>query len=132
MKRRAFLKSACLASACLLPACKSTVQHANAVVENDKIVIDRTAFNTNSTVTVAYGKYAIGVVKLEANNFAASLLSCPHKGCAVAPAKNGFVCPCHGARFDHLGQVIKGPAEQDLTSFDTSSDQQFVIIHLPA
>tara|TARA_R110000787_G_scaffold82077_6_gene177726 strand:- start:217 stop:525 length:309 start_codon:yes stop_codon:yes gene_type:complete len=102
MKRRAFLKSACLASACLLPACKSSVQH------------------------------AIGAVKLEANNFAASLLSCTHNGCAVTPAENGFVCSCHGARFEHLGHVIKGPAKQDLTSFDTSSDQQFVTIYLPA
>ena len=130
MKRRAFLKTACLASTCLLPACKSTVQHADSILENNKIIVKKTEFKTKNTITVAHGKYAIGLVKLDDNNFAASLLACTHNGCAVSPADTGFICPCHGARFDQLGQVTKGPAEIDLTRFMTSSSKQFITIHL--
>jgi len=132
MKRRAFLKTACLASTCLLPACKSTVQSVKAVLQDNKIIVDRAEFKTKDTITVAYGKYGIGIVKLNEHNFAACLLACTHNGCAVSPAETGFICPCHGARFDQLGQVIKGPAETDLRRFITSNDQQFVTIHLPA
>ncbi|MGB2739933.1 MAG: Rieske 2Fe-2S domain-containing protein [Cognaticolwellia sp.] len=130
MKRRAFLKTACLASTCLLPACKSTVQHAESILENNKIIVNKTQFKTQNTITVSHGKYAIGLVKLDDNNFAASLLACTHNGCAVSPADPGFICPCHGARFDQLGQVTKGPAEKDLTRFMTSSNKQFITIHL--
>lgn len=130
MKRRAFLKTACLASTCLLPACKSTVQHAESTLENNKIIVNKAEFKTKIIITLAHGKYAIALVKLDDNNFAASLLTCTHNGCAVSPADTGFICPCHGARFDQLGQVTKGPAEKDLTRFMTSTNKQFITIHL--
>lgn len=41
---------------------------------------------------------------------------CTHLGCAVNwdQAEQAFVCPCHGSRYDPLGQVTRGPAPRDL------------------
>ena len=41
---------------------------------------------------------------------------CPHLGCLVEPGrKDGFVCPCHGSRFDADGKVRTGPATKSLS-----------------
>jgi cytochrome b6-f complex iron-sulfur subunit len=130
MKRREFLKTACLATTCILPACKSTVKYADAIRQGNKLVVDKSLFLANSMVTIAYNQHGIGITKLDGNTFVASLLTCTHQGCAVSVEENGFICPCHGARFDNIGQVTKGPAEENLTRFITSTDQQFVYVHL--
>lgn len=39
---------------------------------------------------------------------------CTHLGCIVRPSRDGFVCPCHGSRFDAAGAVTKGPAPKGL------------------
>ncbi|MFA5504768.1 MAG: FAD-dependent oxidoreductase [Vulcanimicrobiota bacterium] len=42
--------------------------------------------------------------------------TCTHIGCVVTwnEAEQSFDCPCHGSRFDHLGQVLNGPAVHGL------------------
>jgi len=39
---------------------------------------------------------------------------CTHLGCNVSFSKEGFSCPCHGSKFDVLGNVVKGPATKPL------------------
>jgi len=42
-------------------------------------------------------------------------LACTHLGCRVAPAPDGgFVCPCHGSRYDRSGSPTRGPARRPL------------------
>ena len=39
---------------------------------------------------------------------------CPHLGCGVEAAGDGFACPCHGSVFDREGRVLGGPAPRGL------------------
>lgn len=48
------------------------------------------------------------------NNFRALSAICTHLGCIVTHNDNGFVCPCHGSKFDNIGNVLSGPAPKAL------------------
>jgi cytochrome b6-f complex iron-sulfur subunit len=39
---------------------------------------------------------------------------CTHLGCVVRQDNDGFICPCHGSRFDSAGAVTHGPAPKGL------------------
>jgi cytochrome b6-f complex iron-sulfur subunit len=45
---------------------------------------------------------------------------CTHLGCAMNTMDWGFVCPCHGSKFDPRGQVLAGPAGTALPWFKLS------------
>jgi cytochrome b6-f complex iron-sulfur subunit len=49
-----------------------------------------------------------------ADGFKALSLVCPHLGCEADVKKDGFICPCHGSRFDLNGNVTHGPATRSL------------------
>lgn len=52
---------------------------------------------------------------------AAMSLVCTHLGCIVGEAATGgFACPCHGSRFDALGNVSGGPAPRPLRWLEVS------------
>lgn len=52
-------------------------------------------------------------------------LTCTHQGCTVSKQKDGsFLCPCHGAKYDQNGKVLKGPAQRDLTKFKVKNQQE--------
>jgi nitrite reductase/ring-hydroxylating ferredoxin subunit len=57
-----------------------------------------------------------GVVVLrDGNRIAAISAICTHLGCTLTAVRDrGFECPCHGSRFDGLGQRLAGPATRDL------------------
>ena len=56
---------------------------------------------------------------------------CPHLGCKVpfVPATNRFECPCHGSKYNVLGEYIEGPAPRGMDRFLVkvdSHDEVFV------
>jgi len=68
------------------------------------------------------GEESVIVANTETGYVACSS-KCTHKGCDVeyrAEAK-AFVCPCHGARFDTTGAVLRGPAKLPLKQFDAQT-----------
>jgi len=54
------------------------------------------------------------VVQRKDGGFAAISTVCTHLGCTVDPSPTGFDCPCHGSRYDELGNVVGGPAPAPL------------------
>lgn len=42
---------------------------------------------------------------------------CTHLGCIVRRTSEGFICPCHGARYDAKGTVLHGPANRSLPRY---------------
>jgi len=133
MKRRKFVKTLCLTGLTLnlIAGCKSTSKAFQATLQNNSLRIPKSAFSDQDTLTIAYQHEFIGLVRLNEKHYAASLLNCTHMGCTVEASNDGFVCPCHGARFDKEGHVIKGPATKDLAKFVTSVSAEFIIIHIP-
>ena len=56
-----------------------------------------------------------------ADGFAAVSAVCTHLGCTVRHVEGaGFVCPCHGSRFDVRGRVLDGPAPRPLSWYGVS------------
>ncbi|ASC70890.1 hypothetical protein XM38_018380 [Halomicronema hongdechloris C2206] len=55
---------------------------------------------------------------LAADSDTALSLTCTHQGCSVqqqgATLDTGFTCPCHGATYNGQGQVLQGPARENL------------------
>ena len=77
------------------------------------------------------GRFAVGsavkiaernvLVLRDARGIRALSLICTHLGCISRQEPSGdFVCPCHGARFDSEGLVIKGPAPSRLRYLEVS------------
>ncbi len=45
---------------------------------------------------------------------------CTHLGCATSAVDWGFLCPCHGSKFDRYGNVLVGPAARRLPGYKLS------------
>lgn len=57
---------------------------------------------------------AVAVVIHGNQGLVAYSLICPHLGCTVEKADEGYQCPCHGSRFDAQGGLVHGPAGEGL------------------
>ncbi|MEK7954356.1 FAD-dependent oxidoreductase [Luteolibacter soli] len=63
-----------------------------------------------------HGGHRLAVYRSENGELTRCSAVCPHLGCIVAwnPAEATWDCPCHGSRFEAMGKVIAGPAEDSL------------------
>ncbi|MEM0980030.1 MAG: FAD-dependent oxidoreductase [Cyanobacteria bacterium P01_H01_bin.58] len=94
-----------------------------------------------STETVEYFGAGDRVYSLAIGSAEALSLTCTHQGCTVQQTVSvneegtGYVCPCYGAVYGDAGEVLGGPARENLTRYrvlERSSDQvQLVAIAVP-
>ena len=72
-----------------------------------------------STSTTDYYGAGDNLFAVAVNSDKAISLTCTHQGCSVNKAADGsgFICPCHGATYDAAGQVVRGPAQENLAQF---------------
>lgn len=59
---------------------------------------------------------AVNALESTAGLLTPTLPRCPHLGCALKynPRERSWDCPCHGSRFGEDGQLLDGPATDDL------------------
>jgi len=43
---------------------------------------------------------------------------CPHLGCTINAADNGFICPSHGSAWDRNGKTLGGPTPRRMDTLD--------------
>jgi cytochrome b6-f complex iron-sulfur subunit len=57
---------------------------------------------------------------------------CTHQGCGVNWDADSmlFNCPCHGSQFAVSGAVTSGPANQPLTTYETKTEDNLVLVKL--
>lgn len=74
-------------------------------------------FSDGSKTNVADQK--VTIVR-KGNDIGAISMVCQHLGCTVAASATGYDCPCHGSKYDDMGNVTHGPAQIALFWFDVS------------
>lgn len=84
-------------------------------------------------------EFPVGMVKLlegkkafifsNIDGFHAISQICTHLGCLVSRTEAGFQCPCHGSKFNAIGQVTAGPAPRPLPWLELSQsvDGQLIV-----
>ena len=145
MERREFIKTCCCsivggsATAALLQSC-GTIYYATSTKENNKIIISKAEFIENKKNRQVERKFVllnlndsgfpICLYKTSKDIYTASLLKCTHRGCELNVGGGIYTCPCHGSEFSTLGEVLEGPADRNLKTYKTDSDNENIYIYL--
>ena len=145
MERRKFIKTCCFTAVGVsvagltLTSCDS-VYYATATKILERLIISKREFirtkNEKQTerkfVLIKEDglKYPLCLYKISDDNYSASLLLCTHNGCELNVGGGRYTCPCHGAEFSVKGEVLQGPAEKNLKTFKTETDNENVYIYL--
>ena len=74
--------------------------------------------------------FPICLYKTSKDIYTASLLKCTHRGCELNVGGGIYTCPCHGSEFSTLGEVLEGPADRNLKTYKTVSDNENIYIYL--
>lgn len=66
---------------------------------------------------VSFSNKKIGIYKDFDGNIYPVTIRCPHLGCQLEwnPDEKSWDCPCHGSRFDYLGECISNPAQTNIS-----------------
>lgn len=145
MERRKFIKTCCYSAigislgGALLQSC-GTIYYATSTHEAGKLVVARSEFvkvkkNKQASRNFVLLKTAnlgfpICLYKTNENSYTASLLKCTHNGCELNVGGGIYSCPCHGSEFSTTGKVLEGPADRDLQTFKTETDNENIYIYL--
>jgi len=146
MHRKEFIKICCVAGlggsalSIFLQSCSTSNYFAHSTFSNNRITIQKSEFiiskNNKSTdrkyilIKSEQLKYPICIFKISNENYSALLMECTHKSCELNPQDNYLVCPCHGSEFTNTGSVQNPPAEINLKSFKTTTDNDNIYVQL--
>ncbi len=145
MERKKFIKACCY-TAIGIPMFASVLQSCNAIyyasVQNyaGRLVISKSEFwevkkNERNKRPFVFIKarnlnFPICIYNIKEDNYLATLLKCTHKGCELNVGGGIYSCPCHGSEFSMSGKLLEGPADRDLRTFKTDTDDENIYIFL--
>lgn len=146
MDRKTFIKNcglSCLGGlsvASLMQACGTSSYYAQHVQGESQFTIKKTEFTMLKKGKTIQRKYVllrsprfnfpICIYKIDENNYTALLMECTHKSCELQPNGEYLVCPCHGSEFSNKGLVQNPPAEENLKTFQTKTDNENIYVIL--
>lgn len=146
MDRKEFIKTcgfACLSGSVfstVLQGCGSANYFAQNTVADKILTIQKSEFikvdkdkqTERKYVLVKLEKFnfPICIYKLDKDTYSALFMECSHKGCELQPHGVYLICPCHGSEFSNKGVVQNPPAEENLISFKTTTDDDNIYIQL--
>ena len=92
-------------------------------VEGQPLSPDALAANEGVVVRNDLGK--VLVLRRPNDEFIGLQATCTHLGCTVAwnPESQQVECPCHGARYNLKGEVLRGPARLPLQRVEIIVDE---------
>lgn len=151
MDRRNFIHSSCLVclgsigAASFLESCTTSKHVTSFEKRGNKITIKKSEFTIASSTTMTNKntatrkfillkpegvQFPIAVYAMNDGRYQSLYLQCTHQGCELNPYETTLVCPCHGAEFNTQGTVTQGPADMNLKTFFTTSDNENIYIQL--
>jgi cytochrome b6-f complex iron-sulfur subunit len=115
----------------LMQGCTS-IKQIEARVINNKVTVNKTEFEEENFLVLNNPKFRTPIYlnKVNEENYIALLMLCTHKDCDVKPTGTYLTCPCHGSQFSNKGQVLNGPATENLTGFQTITNESSITIDL--
>ena len=146
MNRKEFIRTCSLACAAgitmpvLISGCSSTAYVAKYTASSGKLMVNKSEFLKVSKDKTVMRKFVIikpesfefpiCVFHFENDNYTALLMKCTHKGCELQPQATHLVCPCHGSEFNNKGVVLSPPADENLQTFNVTTDNENIILQL--
>ena len=145
MERKEFIKTCGVAlvglpfASLLLTSCQS-IYYASSNIEKNRIVVplsefkiikkNRTTYRDFVMVRTANQDFPICLYKTANGDYIASLMKCTHRGCELNVGGGFYSCPCHGSEFDTSGNVLEGPADENLKTYKTLIENENIYILL--
>lgn len=145
MDRKEFLKicsGSCLGLvgiSLLNQSCAGT-HYVQSVANNDQLPVSKNEFIEIKKNKTVFRKYIVVksdkieqpviVYRKADNSYEALLLRCTHQGVELNVNGDILTCSAHGSEFSNKGEVIQGPADQNLKRFLVSNDEKNIYIQL--
>ena len=65
-------------------------------------------------LNVDFSQFPVCVYRTGSDKYVASLMQCTHNVCGLVVEGGIYACPCHGSEFSTEGEVLEGPAQENL------------------
>jgi cytochrome b6-f complex iron-sulfur subunit len=143
MERRKFINTCCYTAigipilATTLSSC-GAIYYASVAKDASRLLVKKSEFwhvKKDKKVNRAFVlvkteamEFPICLYKMDEDVYSASLMQCTHRGCELNVGGGIYSCPCHGSEFSLTGKVLEGPADRDLITFNTDTDNENIYI----
>lgn len=91
---------------------------------------DKTKYRHFVVVRTERSDFPIVLYRNSETAYTALLLKCTHQGNELTVNGDMLTCAAHGSEFSNKGEVLQGPAEQNIKPFPITTDDKNIYIQL--